>query len=403
MKQLSIDDPGRLLGFAVLSRLLMSGTEMTVLGPKMQARVNRNPRDADAWLDLATMLFFTLDPGNYKQAQDFQAQALALRQLYRLPAATDRPGMRLLALYGPGDMTANTPLDCLLEDSDVQVDLLYLTPDRPAPDALPDHDAVFVAIGESDANRPLLQAAERLLEGTKAPVINRPGRIARLTRDQVARDLAAIPGVLAPAAIRVERAALQRTDQAQHSIGSMRTPLLVRPVGSHGGKGLVKIDKLDSITAYLRDNADDFFYLMPFVDYSGRDGLFRKIRLVMIRGKPYPCHLAISSRWMVHYANADMNESAANRDEESRWMNEFDMGFASRHAASLAAIDAGVGLDYYGIDCAETQDGRLLVFEIDNAMIVHALDPADLYPYKQPHMQRLFDAFRGLLRTRAAG
>ncbi len=30
-------------------------------------------------------------------------------------------------------------------------------------------------------------------------------------------------------------------------------------------------------------------------------------------------------------------------------------------------------------------------------MIVHALDPVDVYPYKQPQMHRLFEAFRQML------
>lgn len=55
------------------------------------------------------------------------------------------------------------------------------------------------------------------------------------------------------------------------------------------------------------------------------------------------------------------------------------------------------------MDCAETEDGRLLVFEIDTAMLVHAMDPEDLYPYKKPAMRRLFAAFREMLGLAAAG
>ena len=34
-------------------------------------------------------------------------------------------------------------------------------------------------------------------------------------------------------------------------------------------------------------------------------------------------------------------------------------------------------------------------------MIVHALDPVALYPYKQPQMAKVFGAFEGLLRDKA--
>ena len=59
-----------------------------------------------------------------------------------------------------------------------------------------------------------------------------------------------------------------------------------------------------------------------------------------------------------------------------------------------------MGLDYYAIDCAETAVGRLLVFEADTAMLVHAMDPVDLYPYKQPQMRKVFTAFRQMLEDR---
>jgi hypothetical protein len=51
-----------------------------------------------------------------------------------------------------------------------------------------------------------------------------------------------------------------------------------------------------------------------------------------------------------------------------------------------------------GIDCSETPDGKLLIFEIDSCMIVHAIDPVDLFPYKPEHMKTLFNAFELMLK-----
>lgn len=101
--------------------------------------------------------------------------------------------------------------------------------------------------------------------------------------------------------------------------------------------------------------------------------------------------------------NAGMMESQAKRDEEAKWFATFDQEFAPKHRQALQAIYEVVGLDYLGIDCAQTQDGRLLVFEIDHAMVVHDMDPPDVFPYKHEPMQRIFDAFRRLLITRAKG
>jgi len=67
--------------------------------------------------------------------------------------------------------------------------------------------------------------------------------------------------------------------------------------------------------------------------------------------------------------------------------------------AAFAALHARLGLDYMGIDCAELPDGRLLLFEADTAMIVHAMDPPDLFAYKAAPMRKLFAAFEAMLRS----
>lgn len=152
-----------------------------------------------------------------------------------------------------------------------------------------------------------------------------------------------------------------------------------------------------AITDYLRTVADGEFFIARFADYCGPDRLFRKCRVALIAGRPNACHMAISAHWMIHYVNADMDTSAMKRDEEARFMADFDTGFAVRHKDSLARINALIGLDYYGIDCAELPDGRLLVFEVDTAMLVHAMDSPDLYPYKRPQMRKLFGAFHSML------
>jgi hypothetical protein len=106
---------------------------------------------------------------------------------------------------------------------------------------------------------------------------------------------------------------------------------------------------------------------------------------------------------MVHYLNAGMTDSATKRADEARAMAEFDNGFAARHAAAFEALHERLGFELYSIDCGETRDGRLLVFEADTAAILHLMDPGDLFPYKPPQMARVFAAFDQLLRRRAVG
>jgi hypothetical protein len=68
----------------------------------------------------------------------------------------------------------------------------------------------------------------------------------------------------------------------------------------------------------------------------------------------------------------------------------------------LDAIAGRVGLDYFIIDCAETSDGSLLVFEADNTAVVHNMDSPDVFPYKPAQMQKIFAAFVAMIEKRAA-
>jgi len=84
-------------------------------------------------------------------------------------------------------------------------------------------------------------------------------------------------------------------------------------------------------------------------------------------------------------------------------MDNFDTDFAPRHAAAMQEINQRMGLDYLGIDCAETADGQLLIFEVDTGMVVHDMDPPDIFPYKHAHMSKVFAAFRQMLVRAAQG
>jgi hypothetical protein len=64
---------------------------------------------------------------------------------------------------------------------------------------------------------------------------------------------------------------------------------------------------------------------------------------------------------------------------------------------AFRAITSRIKLDYLVIDCAETRQGELLVFEIDSGAVVHAMDSAEIFPYKHVQMRKVFAAFRAML------
>jgi hypothetical protein len=111
--------------------------------------------------------------------------------------------------------------------------------------------------------------------------------------------------------------------------------------------------------------------------------------------------MAIAERWDIWYLNAGMAESAAKRLEEETFMRTFDIGFGRRHHSALIAMADRIGLDYFTVDCAETKDGSLLIFEADNTAVVHNMDSPELFPYKPPQMRKVFEAFSAMLERHA--
>ncbi|MFI4939624.1 MAG: RimK family alpha-L-glutamate ligase [Burkholderiales bacterium] len=397
--------PQPLIGLAPLMRHAFSGVNLRPFGMRLVQRSACYPQDANTLMDLSTILQLI---GDRKLGLATQAQALKLQQHYQLPAATGHAAIRLLAIVSAGDLMANTPLEFLIEESDIALDLLYVAENLPLPATLPEHDAVFVALGESDQNQPLLEHIAQQAKSWSRPLLNAPERIAHLSRNGACALLGATPGICMPVSARIARAALEQIARKDLAISAILPdgdfPIIVRPVGSHAGHGLDKIDDADAIEKYLQAMPpEEFpeFYVQRFVDYRNKDGQFRKYRIILIEGRPYACHMGISEHWMIHYANAGMTENTEKgtekRAEEAQFMADFDTGFALRHAQAFRAVGDILKLDYVGLDCAETTDGKLLIFEADNDMIVHAMDPVDMFPYKPAAMRKIFDAFHAML------
>lgn len=387
-------DPVETLGLAALARAASDAIALNEIWDALMARLAEDPGDAGALLDLSTVLQLT---GNRDKGLELQATALLMRRCFRRRHG-DGSGLRVMVFATAGDFMANTPVDFLFEGSDTEAMFVYLDGLPPPATMLPEHDVAIMAIGESEANDSLLQDLAGAFQAWPRPVLNQnTERVAALTRNGVADAFAGNADVLAPRTVRIAREDLAT---AAADIGF---PLILRPVGAHAGHGLEKLTAAVDIAGYLSGQDAAEFYVSAFVDYSGPDGLFRKLRVVFIEGRAYISHMAVSPRWMVHYLNADMAESPANRAEEAEMMRTFDDGFARRQARACEALMDAFQLEYFGIDCAETADGRLLLFEADVAMIVHAMDPADIYDYKKPAMAKLFAAFTRALENAARG
>ena len=106
------------IGFAQLTRRAFEGVDLHPLRDQLVARIAAGTALAGEGLDLSLI---TQLLGDKDQGLAIQSEVLSFHQLFRTPSAAAKPGLRLLALAADIDMGGNTPIDFLLEGSDVDL------------------------------------------------------------------------------------------------------------------------------------------------------------------------------------------------------------------------------------------------------------------------------------------
>ena len=369
----------------ILSPVEIGRFDRSVL-PQMLHEASLDPDPANMFMRLS-LLFHSL--GSIDLGHEMHQRALEHRRVYRYRCALT-PKVRLMAIMGPQGGLDNAPLEYLLENSDIRLDLVFLDEDGCLPEAIPDHDIAIVGLGESYKNRGQFERLISSLRSWPRPIINQPAFVLNCSRDKLYDELKGVPQLVLPQTRRVKRDVL--------SVDIF--PKIIRPVDTHGGEGLAKIDSEGELQIYLESSDAAEFYVSDFVDFRSGDGLYRKLRIALIDGRPYICHLAITDHWIVHYIPAGMDLSAAKRAEEKGMMETFEAVFVKRHHKTLQSIHEKLGLDYVILDCAVMRDGALLLFEADTRGWIHGVDPVDIFPYKPAIMQKAFDGFRQMLLSR---
>ena len=314
------------------------------------------------------------------------------KQIFVEPAL--REGRRILVLAAAD--AANVPLRHLMPQSCftlVRWYVEYATPGQA--DRLPPYDLAFNSIGDADFMPVMPKDVTGFLSGLGARLLNPPDFVAQTARDRLPRLLTGVPDAVVPRTIRCETSGLDRLEAL--AAAGMTLPVLMRPLGAHGGQGVVKVDKPEGLAAMAGSGC----YLTEFVDFRSQDGWCRKYRAIFVDGRPLPYHLAISPHWLVHYWTAGMDGDAARRAEERDFLIDPARAVGERGWAAVGQIGRRLGLDYGGIDFSVLADGRVLVFEANATMLVHPeRDPA--FAYRKPAVTAIQRAFTRMIDARCS-
>ncbi|MHB8146563.1 MAG: tetratricopeptide repeat protein [Vulcanimicrobiaceae bacterium] len=320
----------------------------------------------------------------YHRRAGFGAQPIRIER-YR-GAGTPIAVIVLLCASG-----GNIAIDLFLDDTTFLVIKIFADfYDRAQP--LPQHDAIFNAIGDAEMCTGALLAASELLRATDAPVINAPARVLATSRVDISARCAHIAGVVAPRT----RLLLREQFDAECTL-----PVLVRSPGFHTGEHFERIDSSEDMAATLAALPGAALLAIDWLDARGSDGCTRKYRVMVIDTELYPVHLAVSSHWKVHYFTADLMHEAAYRREEERFLGDMAGVLGERAIAALREIAGTLQLDYAGIDFGIDLRGRVLLFEANATMKIVPPDADPQHAYRRAPIERALAAARALVVRRS--
>lgn len=270
---------------------------------------------------------------------------------------------------------------------------------------LPDHALIINSVTDPDFQPKALDMVATYLEDRREVLlVNDPRQVAKTTRDANYKRFGKWDGVRVLVTI---RAAID--DGLIAELGrkldewELTFPVIVRNTGIHSGRSVVRVENASELADALRMRLGSEVYLIQFVASYFRDQWFRKMRVFFIGGEIYPVVHHIDDFWNVHGTNR--LEIMA----KLSWMTDIERAFVSDCRAflgddvygRLAKIGSEIGLDFFGIDSAVTEDGAILIYEL-NPTMRHSFDHAKNFPYLIEPYREIAAAFNRMLAAKIA-
>ena len=293
----------------------------------------------------------------------------------------------------------------LLLDPNQPFHVLRVTPQmlrqKRRPDFSP-YDCLLNLITEPERNERVLTTLHKLLRGVRGKVINPPEAVLKTTRDQVARRLSDVPGLIAPRAVRLSSAKASIVRERIEQAG-LRFPLILRQVATHTGHTVGLFDDLDALIGQMEEGVEHI--ATQFVDFRSADGIYRKYRVYFIGPHILYRHAMASDHWNVHGKDRVrfmMGRPDLIAEEEALFARP-DGAFPASVKQVFAAVRERIDLDYFGLDFGIMPDGQVVLFEANATMTFYAPLPGPEFDYLQACLPPARAAFRELVGQRQIG
>ena len=226
-------------------------------------------------------------------------------------------------------------------------------------------DVVYNGISDPERCLKALARARHAAASNPYPFINPPGNIPRIRRDRLYETVAALSGISMPKTLRLTPHSLREVMQAIET-GGLKMPIVFKEAAAepeHPNNYLFESpDDAHALERFAFDGRA--YYASEFVDYRGKDGLYRRYRFFVIGNTILPGHLIISDQW--HIRNDAEAHAGLHSDirvvlqEEKAFLKQFQ----KKKFPVLKLLKKQLGLDYFAIECALNNKGEILLFNV---------------------------------------
>ncbi len=268
----------------------------------------------------------------------------------------------------------------------------------------PHFDLSINTIACPDLKKSSLLIAARFVDRyPDVPLINDPRRVLETTRERNAIRLNTISGVKFPKTEKVNWDGVSFVAVTKEILGmGFVFPFIVRKVGSQTGTSIGWIDNDQALEEYFHNSPrNQDYYVIQFHDCRNSQQIFNKIRVFFIDGNFYPVANLFNDNWNIHSGDrySLMTHTQWTQDAEKYFLNDPIDYLGKDNFNRLCQIRDLIGLDFFGIDFTIARDGSLFVFEA-NAAMRHNFDHAPNFPYTEPHLKRISNAFEDMIQSR---
>ena len=206
--------------------------------------------------------------------------------------------------------------------------------------------------------------------GEKSPIWNHPRAICMTRRDFATSVFGGIDGLEVPKVVRLAVTHLE-TFREVFEREEFSYPVLVRPVGSQTGIGLVKVNSADDWSQLEKfSSLGRFFFMTQFIDFRDDQGRFVKIRVCFVDETISLREYGASRGWQIGSGGttSPAGDDAINRsiDELLQKIHEFQTWTKLR--TICGEMINRCPLNFWGVDLGVRSDSSFVFFEANAAM-----------------------------------